>query len=313
MSRADFFLTLCRWLACAALLDLFIGRTLTRAAIHMPKSPFLLLMYQAVGVVGQFAFTVTGVLALVTLGVLIWRTRRQWYGGLSLVLVGLGVSSLVFVVVPPTGWLGVGYHTLVLAAVALIGAQARRSAELRVWIVPAMAVVCGELYALSAALSNTLAFNEPAALNLMFFNLGEGFIVASSFVLWWALARGRANLRIWVLAFVPALAFAAMYLANPSITGIMSIWSMGLSLWLPWPLYALSIWLVTITLLVSWRGEGRIAFGILLFVASGYAPQLSAHAFLGLIGLWLLATSKHDLTESNVHAANRLAFKPAHT
>lgn len=311
MNRADFFLTLCRWLACAALVDWLVGRTLTRAAIHMPKAPPVLALYQIMGVVGQFAFVLTGILALVTLGALIWQTRRQWHGALAVVLSILALASLVFVIIPPVGWWSVVYQVLALAALVLIGAQARRKGNLRVWLVPATAVVCGELYQLSAALNNALHFSDPAPFTTVLFNLGEALVVASGFVLWWAYARGRARWRIWLLALLPALAFAAMYLFNPSITGITAIWSMGLSLYLPWLLYALSIWFVTVTLLVSLRGEGRVGLAILLFAAGGYAPQLSTHAFLILIALWLLAVSQAPANVPASRASNALAAQSA--
>ncbi|MEK7786218.1 MAG: hypothetical protein AAB658_12470, partial [Chloroflexota bacterium] len=53
-----------RWLTIAALADWLITRTVTRTAIFMPKPPPVVAAYQALTLLGQLAFTVTGLLAL---------------------------------------------------------------------------------------------------------------------------------------------------------------------------------------------------------------------------------------------------------
>lgn len=288
MNRADFFLTVAKWLACAAVVDWLIGRTFMRAAIHMPKSPFLLTLYQILGVVGQFAFVLTGLLALVAFGVLAWQQRFKWYGALSCVLGALAGASLVFVVIPPTGAWRIAYHLLFLAAIVFIGAQAQRSHNLQVWLVPALAVACSEMYVLTAAFNN--AVGAGAALpGTLWFNLGELFVAAGGILLWWLLARRRATRRMYLLALAPALLFSASFWANPAMTGIMAMWSMGLSLYLPWIVYTLSIWGAGVTFLVFLRDDVRASIALVLLVAGGFAPQMSAHAFLSLLGLWLLA------------------------
>ena len=80
-----------------------------------------------------------------------------------------------------------------------------------------------------------------------------------------------------------------MHLVNPAMSGILAIWSTGLTLYLPWPLYAVSLWLVSVAAIVSLRRGDPAGWAILLLVAGGYAPQLSAQLFLSLIALWLLA------------------------
>lgn len=303
MNRADFFLTLCKWLACAAVADWLLGRTFMRAAIHIPKPPPILALYEILGVVSQFAFVLTSVLALSALGVLVWQQRRKWHGALSFVLSVLVLASLVFVVIPPLEWWSVGYHLFVLAAIVLMGAQARRANNLRVWLVPALAVACSELYVLSAAFNNASGM-DAGFFNLLWFNLGELLIAASGIVLWWFLARRRATRRINFLALAPALLFSASFLLNPSMTGIMAIWSTGLSLYLPWVIYSLSIWGACVTFLVYLRADVRVSIALVLFAAGGFAPQLSAHAFLSLLGLWLLAVSQSTVEQSASHASD---------
>ncbi|HEY4722682.1 MAG TPA: hypothetical protein VII92_12590, partial [Anaerolineae bacterium] len=94
---------------------------------------------------------------------------------------------------------------------------------------------------------------------------------------------------VYVFALIPALAVSILHYLDPATTGIMAIWSVGLTLYLPWPIYGLSVWLASVTVITS-AERGTIAgWAVLLLAAGGYAPQLSTQAFLGLIALWLIS------------------------
>jgi hypothetical protein len=75
------------------------------------------------------------------------------------------------------------------------------------------------------------------------------------------------------------------------MTGILAIWSTGLTLYLPWPVYAVALWLAGKVVIQTLKQGNRVGWAILLLAAGGYAPQLNIHAFLGLIALWLLVNS----------------------
>jgi hypothetical protein len=285
---------LIRWLALAALADWAITRTLTRSAIFMPKSPPVIAAYQVLAFVGQLASTLTALLALVIVGWIAlgeWRVRRAF--GLSPLFAALAVFSLLFLVVPPGGWLAVGHHLLVVMAVAATGWKAWTEAggvRRRIgWVLPALAVLAGELYQLSHALFAAMRWPGPPPFATSIYNAGELLVVLSPAALWWAVGQGSAlPSKLW--AALPALAFATAHLINPAMTGIIAIWSTGLTLYLPWPLYALSLWLATATVITSMRRGEAAGWAILMLAAGGYAPQFSTHVFLSLTALWLLAS-----------------------
>jgi hypothetical protein len=146
------------------------------------------------------------------------------------------------------------------------------------------------------------AFGLPGSpgFALGLFNLGELFVVLTPIGIWWAYriqmyhsstvvqSPGRSATSP-LQAAIPAAGFAAFTLANPSMAGILAIWSTGLTLYLPWPVYALSLWLFVVTFLAL-RKRGRLAaWALLLLAAGGYAPQLSSQVFYGLIGLSLIS------------------------
>lgn len=290
-----------RWLTVAALADWLITRTLTRSAIFMPKSPPVIAVYQALTVIGQLAFTLTALVALIVIGWIAFhewprepRARRAF--GIPIAWLSLLALNLVFLVIPPQGWLAVGHHLLVVAVVGMIGWRTWSGAgEIRkriAWSLPALALVAGELYQLSQTLFEALRWPGPSPFATTIFNLGELFVVLSPVGLWWAYRRNvetRPGASLLLPATLPALAFTVAHLLNPALTAIIAIWSTGLTLYLPWPVYAVSLWLAG-DVVVSLRRSAAPATGaMLLLAAGGYTPQLSTQVFLGLIALWLLA------------------------
>jgi hypothetical protein len=291
-----------RWFTLAALADWLIARTLMRLAIFMPKgqSPLVIVAYQWLGYIGQFAATLVSVLALCGVGWMAWQlARAQRQVVLPIVLVCLLALSLALLVFTPTGPLLLSYHLLLIAAVLLLGGRPLGHAQGMVWergapLGPrlagtgiALVLLSGEVHQLLPALYETWRWPGPAPFASAFFNLGELALTLSSIAVWWAYGRG-ASRRVWLVAALPAVAFIAFRYANPAMTGILAIWSMGLTLYLPWPVYVLSLWLTGVTVMQAFQRSHPTGWAILLLMAGGYAPQLSTHAFINLLALWIL-------------------------
>jgi len=290
--QADAWSLTLRWLVWAALADWLVTRTFTRSAIFMPKAPAVIAIYQALTLAGQVVATLTGLLAFVTLA---WIIAREWRRRdmLGTVLAGCASLGLLFLFVAAFGWLAVAYHGLMLLVALLIlwrAAQASWAGRLLHigLLFPAASFISGEIYQLAPAIYQALRWPGPPPFTGFLFNLGELFAVISPIALWLAYGRNTSR-RVWVVAAIPALVFGVMHFANPAMTGIIAIWSVGLTLYLPWPLYVVGLWLAAVTALAALRRNERIGWAILLLVAGGYTPQLTTHAFLGLIALWLLA------------------------
>ncbi len=277
------------WLAIAAVVEWLIGRTITRSAIFMPKSPLFITVYQALGTIGQVTFTLTSLLALIGMVGIVWQERRQrlfaFLFGVSIVL------SLIFIVVAPTDWWAVlNWAWLMVIVAALIGRLWFTTAE---WpwkialTLPALAMWVGALYHLLPALAQALHLPETSALAPGLFNLGEALVVLSPIGLWWVL-RSQVRSRAYLIAAVPALAFSIVHAVNPAMTSMIAIWSIGLTFYLPGLIYAVSLWLCGAVILSTVRRDQPIGWALLLLLAGGYAPQVSTHVFLCLIALWLM-------------------------
>ena len=270
---------LLRLLLIAALFDWLVTRTFTRAAIFMPKPPLVILLYQILNVLGQFAFTLTGFVALIVLAWIAWTHLRARHDPLTFIaLTSLIALSLFFLFVVPVGVNAIVYQLLIVASLGLIIKNSTRPAWINV-AAPVLALLCATLY----QLSQQLQFADATIL----FNLGELFFVLTPIVI----ARDSILRRKWI-GLIAASAFLLIHLLSPSMTGIIAIWSIGLTLYLPSIFYALAIGCVcALAMDARTRGDAASrALPVLLILAGSYAPQLSAQLFLNLIGVWLLVS-----------------------
>ena len=281
-----------KWLALTAVVDWLLGRTLTRSAIFMPKTPPVLLAYEGMNVLAQLALTASALLAhagLLWLSWWLYQRSHRLLPTLLLILTSLNLFSLFQAL--PVG-MTLAYQVIALGAVVELARQAAKASrgwlQGLTWALPAGALAAGKLHQAVASLPGVLPIAGQPQLSNALFSAGEALVVASGLVFGWAFARQVPHRWIWPVASIPPLAFSLLYLAAPAMAGVLSIWSVGLTLYLPWPLYALSLWACTAAMLASVRRGHAAGLAIPLLIAAGYAPQLSTHFALGLIALWLL-------------------------
>lgn len=282
-----------RWLGIAALLDWLVTRTLARGAIFMPKSAVVIAIYEVLTWVGQVASTAASLLALAALLWIAWqefKVRKSWCTGLAILT--MFALSLWGLFQPSTGWLAVLFQLLFISCLltfALMGwnSGARKWEKISLLLVAAT-LLASHIFQLVPALEQAQSWEGPARLTQSFFNLGELLVLLSITALWWAFGRA-ASWKTWLAGAILTALFIVPRLLNPAMTGILAIWSAGLSLYLPWPLYALALLLACVTVITCLRRGDTAGWALLLLAAGGYAPQLSYQAFLGLVGLWLLA------------------------
>jgi hypothetical protein len=296
---------LMRWLVWAALADWLLARTLSRLGIFIPKSPALVSAYQSLILVGQAAASFAGLLVVTVL--LVWTLRAWSYGKqrpTAFAFATLVFLSIVFLFLQAPSLLSMFYQTLLLVALIYLGwAGWRRAHSLLARLTnlfPTLALMAGAGGYL-AQLSGLIGWE------LYIFQVGELFVVLSGF-LFWAGHGWPAKSKDWFLAALPALGFAIFRIMDPATTGILAIWSIGLTLYLPWPAYTLSLWLVGVAVLASARRGDPVSGAILLLVSGGFAPQLSSQAFFGLAGLGLLAGKGKFVFTEKGEDANKKAL-----
>jgi hypothetical protein len=229
-----------------------------------------------------------------------WQERRNV--PFALLLIVSVVFSLTLIFVMPEGW-GLVIDRLVIVAIVtvLMGRVWRNNGDRRWKIavtIPMLAVWLGAMYQLLPALAQALQLPAAPALGQTFFNVGE-ILAALTPIALWLVVRPQARRRVQALAAIPAILFSIMHSAAPAMTSILSIWSIGLTLYLPWPIYAISLWLGTIVVISSVRQEQPIGWALLLLLAAGYAPQVSTQVFIGISALWMLSPESRHHTRDN--------------
>jgi hypothetical protein len=181
-----------------------------------------------------------------------------------------------------------------VALVTVLNGQLWRAANDRRWkivvTIPILAMWLGMMYQLLPTLAQALQLSEAPAVGRTLFNLGEVLVALTPIGLW-LLLRPRERTRVYVLAAFPAIIFSIMHLIAPAMLSVMAIWSIGLTLYVPWPIYALSLWLGTVIIISTLKRDQPIGWALLLLLAAGYAPQVSSQVFSSVIALWLMLSS----------------------
>jgi hypothetical protein len=154
---------------------------------------------------------------------------------------------------------------------------------------------------------------EATGVALFVLNAGEMVLVAVPFVMFWALAvpfgQWRRPLR-WILPGLAMLLFAAANVADMVVdqgfTGVFSLWSVGYTLFLPWPVYALALGAFIYAVLTCFAPGGpnvkeanpNTGLGLLLFLYAGYNLQLTYQHLLAVIAVMLLTEMARPFSES---------------
>lgn len=311
------------WLTLAVLGDWLITRTLARAAIFIPKSAATLKIFSAITVSGQLATSLTGVLSFLTLGWIAWQ-HFKWQRNLTLGVscAGLLLVNFIGLFIPPAGWWAISFHLLMITGIISLTWYAWRyplMGDVKIAIsCVAVTLLVGNLYQSLNQVYIQMKLPGPPIVGTGLFNFGEFMVVASVVPLWWAFGQ-KASKRVWIMAAIPTVLFVIPRLTTPAMTGIMAIWSMGLTLYLPWLFYALAIWLASLTAFHSFQRGDTAGAAVLLLAAGGIAPQMSIQGFLGLIALWILvyragdfqpvfptATEHRNNTRAGFHQLDRI-------
>ncbi|HET6313618.1 MAG TPA: hypothetical protein VFH60_07260 [Chloroflexia bacterium] len=295
-----------------------LGRTISRMAAAPTLEGTPRQIIESVGRVGLELISPTAVLALAVLLLLVVQTgasairlRDTAKLGVSLFLAVFGVLALAHTFFPTLLWLNVTLNLLTLVALWCVAVLCLVERKRTVWMRAGVTLVAlaysGWLYYLLQQATVDRGVSLPGA-PLLFLNLGEIAAVLVPVAIFLAVAvpygQWRHPLR-WVLPVLLAAIFAvgnvADALLNQGFMGVFTIWSVGLELFLPWPLYAISGALYVYAVLTCFKGRGRrsreanpgTGLGLLLLTFAGYALQLPFQFTMAVLSIALLSGLVH--------------------
>ncbi len=278
-------------LPAVALTELLLIRTFYRVGIYIPKQGPFRTVYGVLTAVGSFALNLSSVLVLVALALL---AARAWRSGRLGPAVALGAVAAIGVIVALAGVRELGpvaRLAFVLAAIAVVHPSLGRGDPVhRLAVLAVAAVLVVSQTAGLAADAGFLAPGRPRPLGPVGPQLAaEALAVLAAFLLLASAARSsRLGVRAALLGLVPALALLAAWWVNGAITGILVIWTAGLRLYLPIPVYVLALWAFA-TAAAAWYPKQRWrAAGLVLLLVAGVTLGNTYQQALALVGLALL-------------------------
>jgi len=157
-----------------------------------------------------------------------------------------------------------------------------------------VAYACYQYYALGHLFYRALDYSTVPPLAVAVLRLGEGLVVVAGAAAFWAWGARRwryAGFAGTSIAAVAVVVVAAGSLAPAATTSILSLWTTGLSLFLPLPLYLLALGLYLLTIIACLRrGEDFwTGAGLLLVLLAGYMPEATYDHLLLLLGVVFLS------------------------
>lgn len=294
-------------LTIAGLTELLLLRMLSRVGVHIPKEGLMLEVYGQLTRVGSFAFNVATVLAVVTLALAAYLLLRQGrptplrlatLGGLLLLLWWSMLLPLADRTPPTEVAFGLtsAMVLLLLSASFCLRAGAPLAQRLAIGLVTT-AFLCSTYYATSYALYRLAGWHgsPPSALSAL--NAGEALALLTGIAALWAwgsprwLADWRRDPLQIAVPSVLAILLLGSYLAPGSTSAILALWTTGLTLYLPFPLYLVSFWLFALTITGRLRRGDRASAGwaLLLLLVAGYSLELTYQHLLAVLAVFVLA------------------------
>ncbi len=279
-------MTVARWTAGSAMIELVVLRVVTRTLIHIPGLGRFETVVWVVSEIGRFAYYLTVVLLLGLLPLLTWAAfrrgsacGRRLAAGLVLVVVSAAAGFVAVAGVAELGWM-----TLVSVVTLGVGVSMRGPRTL-----PLLLLVTGFVL---AGLTSILQGWGGGLTEQTFVGLLTGAEITaiggwlSMPLLLWRLPSKTA----WLTGVGVALVAATGLLVATSTSTILVLWSFGLPVGLSPLIYGAAAGSTVMTLVEAGRTTGPgVGAGLLMLVAGGTGMTSTFQTVLVAVGLSLVA------------------------
>lgn len=286
----------------AGLAELVLLRLVTRVGVHLPKSAPIAEALGVASFLGAFALNAASILATALLALVLlsvaWRASSAWLRWAAL---GFGATMFWGLAVgltakSPTADLAFGLSmTALLVTLGLLALGPNVSLRGRL----ALALIVGaytahQYYALGYLVYQQLGEQASVPAGVVALRLGELLVVLGGVGAFWAwgLERWRKAGRAGgAFALAPVAALLLGSFAPTTTTSILALWTTGLSLYLPLPLYLAALGLYLLTVASCLRSEDAFCAGagLLLVLLAGYMPEATYYHVILALGVALLA------------------------
>ena len=301
----------------AGLGELLLFRTLSRVGVHIPKQGAVLDVYDALVQIGSFSFNVSSVMVFPALGIVAYAALRRAAGRDPLlatgaaIVAGLAAVSFLLAFVDEGPSARFAYGIVFVSALLAFCAHAwvrRRHEPLRALVVGliALAYLAAQYYALANHAYRAFELTSAPAATTTTLEVAELLVLANAvavFCLWSGVRRGLRWRPHWSQVAAAGL-LVVLFLGSygggedSSTTAILSLWTLGLTLYLPLPLYALALGLYGAAWVACFRrarlepGAMKDAIALGLLPVAGLTLETSYQHLLALLALMLLLSGR---------------------
>ena len=295
-------------LVVVAFLEAFIGRAIPQA--FLPTVPS-----EALDQLGLFLLNLTVIFVVLVLGLLLW-TLRAGARRLPLLQTPIAIIAIAFLVLSLGSSLIRDFvmvfalNALFLAvSVSLLIASAVPSRSPWPWAFAAL-----ELAVYGASRSAALASEIGALGAIRVAEAAACLAPIPLFAIAFLAVPRRPRVAIPVLIpTIAALGFALLFIAAPEPLATMAEVALGFTLFLPFAIYVLGLWLAVSSILLLWRDRATAkAYGVALIMIAGIDLVLTHQALLAIAGLllWAVLEAPREPVAATTRAVRRV---PART
>ena len=286
-------------LVVAAVAEIVFLRMFARASIYIfqDNSPeWMYTAYNSLVWLGRAALNFATILApvfLLVLVVALWQRGTRVSRLVSVVvLVTLGLEGSLFLVAPNPG-LSLAYFSssIFLVGLAFIlywsgGGSLRMALTLGPLLVVFLASYWYKIVPLAHQLGGTWL---PGS--IVTFQLSEGLLLLVAISLPITIGLSR-SLKVWVGSILLTFPLIGMYLGNPDMVPLISMWAFGITMYLPFWTYVLALWAVSLAILTLLNRNHLLpAFALVILLSSHRELPLTYFNNLTLIAFLLIATT----------------------
>lgn len=283
----------------ATLAEFLVGRLGVNAVATMPKEGDVIQLYLNLATAGaavtRFAHLLTiGVTAFVAIG---WLRQSVRSAALAVPLLALVQLSAVLLVWPPGLTLLLGFEVTFMVVLGMTLWRLARSSSTSVKL---LAGLLAGTYAATTYFRAAPLVREVLRLPGLAPFAGEALAAAEAlavvtsavvFVVFRSAQtlEERGAARWLIIPSILAAGFALAFSRAPWVTAVATTWTLGFSLWLPWPLYSVAIWLYAYTAVQLIAKRRWTGIGLVLVLLAGLVPRPPYEILLATLGLaWLI-------------------------
>jgi hypothetical protein len=297
----------------ATLSNLIFIRIVSRFGMHFStqirKAPLIIFSFRLILFLGSIISYISMgllIIALLSISYQKMRSNKRLDIVISFLLLSLITTSILSYIMSSNVVVSLINDLVSVTLISLFSSTSlfilKKRSEKAMAILVGLAYICFFYFKVSQGLFVVIERIGPPPFVLEMIGMGELFIVLSIIPLFFAYSDissqgistlfSKGNISILILPSLLSLIFFIAGLINPYALAIVGTWSLGLTLYLPAPVYILALWLFTYTITRSLVEGKSVGYAIGLIYFSGFSLSLFLELLTLIFALSMINTGE---------------------